>query len=213
MSNEEDILENPISQADSLSALPLWFRWVFGLSTGAILLVCMILYFCHISSPTEVPSPQELELGTLFVFSATILILVATPWDNLGIRLNKIGPFEFERIINQQAIEHIDDLAELRQLIYELEAKVRGMDEISIVSETVASSELRPLIKSFLRKHYPTAYSPLRIQKWGSKQEGYESFATYSLSNLRKILQDMVAADILETRISKMGNTLYKIAD
>lgn len=210
---EEDMVEKPLSQIDELLAFPPWYKWGFAIVFGLVSLACIGLYVAHILNPRQIPSPNDLQLGSIFIFSSTVSLLVVTPWSKLGIRINKIGPIEFERVINEQAKEHIEEISELRQLLFEVDVKLRGLDEISSFSLGMASVELRSLIKDFLREHSPTAYSPLRMQKWGAKQKRYENLSNHGLSNLRKILQDMVAEGVLETRISKMGNTLYKLAE
>lgn len=204
--------ETPLSESGSSFELPTLYKWVIGIVFGAISVACVALYVGHIICPQKIPSPSDLQIGPIFIFCSTIFLFAITPWSKLGIRINRIGPVEFERVLNEQSKEHIEELSELRQFVSELDAKVRGMDEISGISLGMASAELRPLIKDFLGQYYPVPYSPLRIQKWGSKQKGFEKFGKCSLSDLRKILQDMVAEDILATRVSKMGNTLYTLA-
>ncbi|AUM14706.1 hypothetical protein [Ketobacter alkanivorans] len=204
--------ETPLSESGSAFELPSLYKWLLGLVFGAISVACVVLYVSHIICPQKTPSPSDLQIGPIFIFCATVFLFAVTPWSKLGIRINKIGPVEFERVLNEQSKEHIEELSELRQLVSELDIKVRGMDEISGISLDVASAELRPLIKDFLGQYYPVPYSPLRMQKWGSKQAGFEKFGNCNLSDLRKILQDMVAEGILATRVSKMGNTLYTLA-
>lgn len=208
---DDNVDEKPLSQFDTL-VLPPWYRRVFGLMSGLVSLICGGLYVAYIASPQGIPSPSDLQLGSVFIFSSAIFLLLTTPWAELGLRINKIGPIEFERVINAQNREHIEEISELRQLLNEVDAKVRGLDEVSSLSETMAPVDLRPLITDFLRQHPATPYSPLRIQKWGAKQRGFEKLSIYSLSNVRKVLQDMAAEGLLETAVSKMGNTLFRIA-
>jgi hypothetical protein len=204
---DDNVDEKPLSQFDTL-VLPPWYKRVFGLMSGLVSLICGGLYVAYIASPQNIPSPSDLQLGSVFIFSSAIFLLLTTPWAELGLRINKIGPIEFERVINAQNREHIEEISELRQLLNEVDAKVRGLDDISSVSENMA----RPLVTDFLRQNSPTAYSPLRIQQWGAKQSGFEKLSNYSLSNVRKVLQDMAAEGLLETAVSKLGNTLYRIA-
>lgn len=208
---DENVDEQPLSQFDTL-VLPFWYKLLFGLMFGIVSLICGGLYVAYILSPKDIPSPSDLQLGSVFIFSSAIFLLLSTPWPKLGLRINKIGPIEFERVINAQNREHIEEISELRQLLNEVDAKVRGSDDISSVSEHMASIDLRPLVIDFLSQNSPTAYSPLRIQQWGAKRSGFEKLSSYKLSNVRKVLQDMAAEGLLETTVSKLGNTLYRIA-
>ena len=110
-------------------------------------------------------------------------------------------------------VERAEEFAEMRSRIEELENKVRSMDETSKITESLASHKLRPLLQEFLNKYRPIAYSPLRIKEWGAKQQGYNEFANFSQGEIRRVLQGMVAEGNVVTRVSSLGNTLYKMAD
>lgn len=115
--------------------------------------------------------------------------------------------------MNTQATAFAEEFAELRVRIDELEGKLRGVDEISPISESLATPTLRPLVTEFLEKFQPTPYSPLRIQEWGGRQQGFERLKDYDLAMIRHVLQSLVAEGAVATRVSRLGNTLYKVAD
>jgi hypothetical protein len=91
--------------------------------------------------------------------------------------------------------------------------KVRGLDSVASIAEHLTEPELYPLLTKFLKQFQPRAFSPLRIREWGSRQPGYEKLASYTQSAIRIVLQKMVTAGQATTRVSRMGNTLYKAVD
>ncbi len=213
MAENNESKEELISEGEPIQGLPRWVQVVIGLSATTVLCVSVFLMWKYIDDPKSYASPKELQLSNLLIFSLSVLLFILVPWGKLGIRIRKIGSVEFDRVVSGQAREHAEEFAELRARIEELEGRVRGMDEVATISETFATPELRPLILKFLNDFQPNAYSPLRIKKWGSRQPGFEKLADYSQGLIRTVLQGLVAEGRVATRVSKLGNTLYKIAD
>ena len=209
----EDDREIPISEGEPIQGLPGWVRLVFAVLAILLLLTCTVLIAAYVKNPATIPSPRELQLNTLIIAGLAILFLALVPWHKLGLRIRKIGAIEFERVVNTQASEHAVEFAELRVRIDELEEKMRGVDEISPISEAMAVPTLRPLLLDFLDKHQPTPYSPLRIREWGSRQQEFEQLKDYEVALIRRMLQALVAEGKVATRVSKLGNTLYKVVD
>jgi hypothetical protein len=204
--------EELISEGEPIRGMPLWVRLVIG-TLATIVVVSVVLMWRYAGEPTKYASPKELQLSNLLIFGLSILFVLLVPWERLGIRIRKIGSVEFDRVISGQAREHAEEFAELLARIEELEGKVRGMDESASVTESFTTQELRPLLLQFLNAYHPNAYSPVRINKWGARQAGFEKLANFSQGAIRKVLQDMVAEGKVATRVSRLGNTLYKIAD
>lgn len=208
-----DYQEELIKEGEPIQGLPIWLRWFLGLWATVFLCISLYLIWKYVVDPKIFASPQDLQLGSVILFSLTVLVFVIVPWGRLGIRIRKIGAVEFDRIISGQAQEHAAELAELRARIEELEGKVKGMDEIAPITESIAAQELKPLLSQFLQMYWPKAISPLRINKWGSHQPGFEQLGKYSQGTIRTVLQDLVAEGSVVTRVSRLGNTLYRIAD
>lgn len=213
MAENNESKEELISEGEPIQGLPRWVQVVIGLSATAVLCVSIFLMWKYIGDPTSYASPKELQLSNLLIFSLSVLLFILVPWDKLGIRIRKIGSVEFDRVVSGQAREHAEEFAELRARIEELEGKVRGMDEGATITESFATQELRPLILKFLTDFQPNAYSPLRINKWGARQPGYEKLAYYRQGLIRTVLQGLVAEGRVATKVSRLGNTLYKIVD
>ena len=115
--------------------------------------------------------------------------------------------------MNTQATAFAEEFTELCVRVDELEGKLRGVDEISPISESLTTPVLRPLVIEFLNKFEPTPYSALRIREWGGRQQGFEQLKDYDLAMIRHVLQSLVAEGKAATRVSQLGNTLYKMAD
>lgn len=77
--------------------------------------------------------------------------------------------------------------------------------------ESTPGSSLKDWLMEFLKKYSRWAFSPLRIQKWGSRQPGFEKFELYSVNEIREKLEEMLSDGVLEERESKNGNKLYRI--
>jgi hypothetical protein len=205
--------EEPLVADNASFEVPTWFRWVAS-AVALVLIIPSILFIVRYSlTPDQFVSPTELGVIQLILAGTVILLFALAPWKALGLRLRRVGFLEFDRVISGQAAEHAQELTELRTRLDEMETKVRGMDEISSISEHLEDVELLPLLVRFLEQHRPTAFSPLRIRDWGSRQPGYEKLAHSKLSSIRRMLQKLVSEGGAATRVSRMGNTLYKVAD
>jgi hypothetical protein len=77
--------------------------------------------------------------------------------------------------------------------------------------ENAPENNLKDLLLEFLERYSRWAFSPLRIQKWGSRQAGFERFDLYSVNEIREKLEEMLSNGLLEERESKSRNKLYRI--
>lgn len=214
MSGQESNYEKPEEELESATSnfdIPIWLRWFVSTISVLLITFCSIYAFKYVSHPSEYASPKDLGLSSLFLFSITSLFLVWIPWSRLGIRISKIGGIEFKEIVQEQASEHAEELSYLEDRIESLEAHIRKVDEMSEFTEKFHEPELRKQLLEFLTKHKEWAFSPSRIRAWGSQQQGFSAFANYEHPFIRSTLQKMVSENILETRISKKGNTLYRV--
>jgi len=213
MAENSESKEELISQGEPIEGLPRLVQVAIGLSAIVVLCTSVFLMWKYIEDPKTYASPKELQLSNLLIFSLSVLLFILVPWGKLGIRIRKIGSVEFDRVVSGQAKEHAEEFAELHARIKELEGKVRGMNEVEAITVSIVTQDLRPLILKFLNDFQPNAYSPLRINKWGARQPGFEKLAGYSQGSIRTVLQGLVAEGKAVTRVSRLGNTLYKIAD
>jgi len=205
--------EDPLVTDDTSFEVPAWFRWVASAIAIVLIVPPIVFIFRYSFSPGRFVSPSELGVIQLILAGTAILLFALAPWKALGLRLRKVGILEFDRVISGQAAEHAEVLAEFRTRLDELETMVRGMSEIAPISEHLEDLDLVPLITRFLSDHRPTAYSPLRIRDWGSRQPGYERLEHAKITSIRRVLQKLVSEGGAATRVSRMGNTLYKAPD
>jgi hypothetical protein len=205
--------EETIEGSSDAFEIPWWFR-LLSVFVSLMLIVLPVAYIIRYSAqPERYTPPEGLGLVPLIVAGASILLIALAPWRAFGLRIRKVGFLEFERVVNAQATEHAQEFTELRTRLDELEAKQRGMDEIARIGESFEDSEVQPILVRFIEQHAPTAFSPLRVRDWGGRQPGFERLGKLPVSSIRRILKALVAQGRAATRISKMGNTLYKVAD
>lgn len=204
-------MEEEILHSSQIIGIPIAVR-IIACSVSAFFITLSVwLILMHAFEPTIYPSPKDLQLNTLIIFNLTLFFVAIVPLERMGIRIRKIGQIEFEQIINVQAREHAEELAEIRAQIDELERGLSSVDGVGKMLLEMSSPELRPIVLNFLNQFQPTAYSPVKIRNWGAQQPGFERLGTISLGNLRAILQGLLVEGKVVTRVSKLGNTLYKI--
>jgi hypothetical protein len=214
MSHQENNYEKPEEELESASSnfdIPGWLRWTVSIISIVLIFFCSIYAYKYVGNPKDYVSPKDLGLSSLFLFSITALFLVWIPWSRLGIRISKIGGIEFKEIVQGQASEHAEDISYLEDRIESLEAHIRKVDEMSEFTESFQEPELRQQLLTFLTKYKEWAFSPSRIRAWGSQQQGYSALSNYEHPFIRSTLQKMVSENLIETRISKKGNTLYRV--
>lgn len=193
--------------------IPGYLRWPVTLISTAMIIIWAYVSIRHFYSPKIYAAPSELGLGAISLFSLMLVVAIWIPWRRLGIRVTKIGGIEFEEIFSNQATEHSEEISYLEDRIELLELHIRKADESIILTEQFSEPELRDLLIRFLKEHRKWSFSPSRIKIWGQQQKGYSELSSYEVPFIRSILQKLVSERELETRISKKGNTLYRIAD
>jgi hypothetical protein len=160
--------------------------------------------------------PSEFSLGSILIFCLTGLVIVLVPWGTLGLRLKKIGPLEFEQVISTQKKEQSESFAFLQGRIDELkkalEARPSGVERVEPLSDLHPSFALPIVLQKFLRNYPGRFFSPFTIKNWGSKRPGFEEFDSFSKTEISQALLTMLAANQVQTKISKRGNTLYGIS-
>ena len=214
MGHQENNYEGPEEELGQVSSgldIPCWLKWLATAFSIALIGFTLCYTYRYLGTPSELASPNELGLSSIFLFSISALVIVWIPWAKLGIRISRIGGIEFENIVKEQASEHAEEVSYLEDRIEVLEAKARSGNEMSEITDHLQEPKLRKLLIDFLTKYNQWAFSPSRIRAWGAKQQGFASFVEYNHSFIRSTLQKMVSENLLETRISKKGNTLYRI--
>ncbi len=176
-----------------------------------ILSIAIMCYFLAYIFKCVDASPKDLSLSNLLIFSLSCTLLFSVPWDKLGLSLKKFGPLEFERKLEGQSTEHLQDISALEDKIAQLEKICgKGSKSTDDADKPNEEDELRGLIIQFLTEYQRYSFSPLRMENWGAKKNGYSKLRGQP-QLLRRLLRKLVAEDELETRLSEKGNTLYRI--
>lgn len=210
----------PLGQGEF--SIPAWLRCIAVIVFLVVLAISVILFAMYLSNPVKGLQPDELGLPSLIVFSTLAIIVFLIPWGDYGLRIKKFGPFEFEEILSMQAKEHTEELVALRERIQLLENQ-RLSTESEANNKASAEGaqaelekpdrlqELRKRLVDFLTEYDRYAFSPTRIRYWGSQQANFTDLRSFEVDEIRRTLQSMVASGDLETRVSKKGNTLYRV--
>ena len=214
MSHQEKNFEKPEEELESSTnpfQIPGVLKWVVTIVSLFLVVFCMY-YFCkYLGAPSVYASPSNLGLTSIFLSSVTAMFIVWMPWQKLGIRITKIGGIEFKEIVEEQASEHAEEISYLQDRVEALEASFRRSNELVDFIESSNEPQLRNLLMEFLTKYKEWAFSPSRIRAWGSQQQGFSALSNYEHPFIRSTLQKMVSEGLLETRLSKKGNTLFRV--
>lgn len=221
LDDEQTLSDMPFGE--TAFTFPVWLRFTAVVTLVLLFTLSVVFFVVYLFWPQKAFEPSKIGVGNLTIFSFLGIIVFLIPWEDYGLRIRKFGPFEFEQILRTQAQEHIEELNDLRIRISQLEES--GQPAESRIEETQASTEfsnaklvaversrrLRKRLLEFLTSHDRWAFSPARIAVWGSRQREFKDLKEYNTVEIRRMLQAMVADGELETRISKRGNTLYRV--
>lgn len=207
MSNQDNI-ENPEEEFDKdLSfELPNAIRWTISIPTILLIVLILGIYVYLIFCDPDHIDPDKFGLPTTLVVLIVILIVINLPWGKMGFRIKKVGMIELENVVKTQARGNSKELADLQQQIDELKAKLLENTE-----HLNTDNSLDDLVKKFLTQYSQWAFSALRIKKWGALQSGFEGLKKYDTQQIRESLRRLLSKNIVATKISKKGNTIYKI--
>lgn len=215
MAHQEEKFEAPDEELESSSSIfeiPFWLKILVTIAASLSILFCIYASYKYFAYPDIYDSPADLDLPTIFLFSLSILFAIWIPWQRLGMRITRIGGIEFKEIVAEQASEHAEEISYLQDRIEYLESRIRSLDETAEFTEQFEEPKLRDLLIEFLTKYHQWAFSPSRIRAWGSQKRGFSELSNYEHQFIRSTLQKMVSEKVIETRISKNGNTLYRIS-
>ncbi|MBA6357499.1 MULTISPECIES: hypothetical protein [unclassified Colwellia] len=216
MSHQESNFVEPqdeeLGSSTSIFSISTPMKLFLSFISLSVIIGCISFVLFYISDPKSYPSPKELGLSGVFLFFVTSLILIWIPWDKLGLRITKIGGIEFKEIVAEQASENAEEFSYLEERIEYLETKLHSMDDLAQFHESFERPELRDLLLEFLTKYNKWSFSPSRIKSWGTRQQGFSKLSSFEHRLIRSTLQSMVAENLLETRISNKGNTLYRVS-
>lgn len=247
--------ENQERSALRQQLLPSWLRLIVASLVLVAIGGCLWIIVRYVMHPEYAAAPDKLGLSSILIFLVLLFVLLVIPFEKFNLQIKKIGPLEFEKVIQTQATERAEELAEVRESISRLEQRFAlqlqtstrmgsdrmgsdrmgsdvmvvdrmGSDRLvvdrmgsdrmgsdrTVELESVDSNDLKGLLISFLNKHRKWAFSPSRIEHWGTAQAGFAALRMYSSAEIRNALQALVRDGVVKTSVSKKGNTLYKIS-
>ncbi len=184
--------------------IPKNYRIVITILASLFSIFIISLYLYLIFCNPNYLDPGKFGLSTLLIFSLTLLLIVNLPWKKLGLRITKIGMIELAQTIKGQAKNVSKDIAELQVKIDEVGKKAGG-------TGIIEDNNLADLLIKFLTEYHSWSFSPLRIKNWGASKKDYYSFNDHTLDQIKTELRRLLANDKVSTRISRKGNTLYRI--
>ncbi|MDD1796265.1 hypothetical protein LRP50_24395 [Enterovibrio sp. ZSDZ42] len=187
-------------------------RLFVGIICSVVIFGCLGAAFLHFVSPSTFPSPRDLELSTYLLLFGGAMAIVVIPWERFGLRVSKFAGVEFAQLIDTQAKEQTEIVSDFEQRIAFLEDAVHlDTESFYTMVWSVSEKQTERLLERFFSE-YPMAFSPLRIEKWGAKQEGFDELGNMQPQLLRMTLRKMVREGKLATSVSRHGNTLFKPA-
>jgi hypothetical protein len=208
ISAEEELVDN--SQSIVLSS---FLKWPLVFLFAMISSSCFYIYWKYINFPETSASPSELGLSAITIFSLSATVILLLPWNKFGLKIKKIGIFEFEQVVSAQAAENNEVLIYLEERIENLEDGLRKTEGTHTLNEIFNEPELLNLLKSFFSKHANIPMSALRIRTLGASQPGFEKLSKYEHGFVRHVLRKLVNDGVLITKISKKGNSLYQLSE
>lgn len=137
-------------------------------------------------------------------------------WDNANIEKNRIVKSVLELIDELEANEKEEQKYLTNEDERALGVKVEYQEpfEIDIVPKNSATDwEEEGLILRFLKVFNQWYFSPLRINKWGALQSGFEGLSKHSSGKIKSILEKLLAEGKVKKTMSKKGNPIYKIKE
>jgi hypothetical protein len=192
--------------------LPKSTRLLIGIPILLLILSLLMIYIYLILCDPGYIDPAKYGLPSILISSIAILFATNIPWNKLGFRIKKIGMIELEQVVKGQAKNNSKELADLQKQIDDLKTKLQSNETVNAtVNDLFEDNPLDQLIIKFLSQYNQWAFSALRIKKWGAQRTGFEEFNEYGLDDIRECLRRLLSKGQVVTRISKKGNTIYRI--
>jgi hypothetical protein len=148
--------------------------------------------------------PSKTDLAKFLFVLAIAGSICSLEWEKFPFRITKIGPIELGDVVSAQASERARDISELRKRVEALESALTPDKKAEFEAKHRDCERLKQSLEQFLSDR-PYNFSPERITK-------FDEFKNDNLDEVRRALQEMVAEKKAEIRISKAGDTLYRIA-
>ena len=191
-----------------------WLKWSCS-GLGALLVIGVLVAVCmHFIDKDSYPKPIDIEAGLLLGTGVVLLLLFHLPWTKI-----RIGDIEIERAIEEQAIDHAQELGDLKKLLNQLEQNLSAEAVISPEIKTeidkrkslyVEESNDTELLFQFLKQWPSWGFTASRIKKWGGDKADFKRFSELSVPHIRALAANLLKEGRIRTRVSKNGNILHQ---
>ena len=142
--------------------------------------------------------------------------LNTTQWDNANVEKNRIVKSVLDLIDELEANEKEEQkyLTNEDEKIMGIKIEYKEPIEIDIIPKPTTNDwEIEGLVLRFLKVFNQWYFSPLRINKWGASQSGFEGLSNYSSKKIKLVLEKFLAEGKVKKTTSKKGNPIYKIKE
>jgi hypothetical protein len=106
------------------------------------------------------------------------------------------------------------DVAEgIMKVAIDVNSKKKTKDKTitKAIHEFMNPSALEEDLIKFLTNYSNWYFSPLRIVKWGGRQNDYKMFSNYSSAEVSSVLKKLEDKGVIKMTLSQKGNPIYKI--
>ena len=83
--------EDELGAISTQFQIPMWVKLLTSFIGLTLLGFCVGYIWFFLNSEPRLPSPKDLSITSLFIFSISSLIIVWVPWANLGVKITKIA--------------------------------------------------------------------------------------------------------------------------
>ncbi|MDW3194394.1 MAG: hypothetical protein R8G66_18605 [Cytophagales bacterium] len=191
--------------------LPVITKALFTIIGIILIGIGFVIIVLHLNEMDKYPSPDEMEVSFLIGIGLITLFAAYFPWLKL-----KIGDFEVERAVEDQARDYQTEIKRLREFILKQEKEVNAQEAISVdIKQSFAKQKEefgqdakdKEIIYELLKRYPNDGFNITRIKNF---ETGFNTRQDISSSKIRVLANELVDVGKARTRISKTGNILYQ---
>lgn len=108
--------------------------------------------------------------------------------------------FDAMQAVTKRAVNRTDQIADVSKTSFRQVSTTNGYEDSGALQ----------LVRNFLETWSTWGFTPKRILNWGSQQPGFDRLTELQGTQLKDILDKLVAGGVVRTRRSKKGNLLYQ---
>ncbi|MCT4628821.1 toll/interleukin-1 receptor domain-containing protein [Winogradskyella sp.] len=125
-----------------------------------------------------------------------------TTWENID---------EAWLNVTEGILQTIKNIHESKTLLSQDSQKVKSLSNEIVKPGGGIQITLSNEILRFLKAYNKWYFSPLRIQKWGGKRDGFEKLREFDSYSIKSELEKLKNIGKVKSTLSQQGNTIYKL--